>query len=269
MGYKGWISNLIRSTGLIYRVDTIRYYFIKLLSAKANRAFRKQNPCVLIPPDYLMYESFRLNYSKYYFGGLNAAQWLVQILSRYVDLNNKKILDWGCGPGRIIRHLPAVARYNCEYYGTDSNQLSIDWCKKSLPGITFSLNSNKAHLPFTDGFMDIIYGISVFTHLSGRKHYEWHNELTRILKPGGIMLFTTQGDNFRSKLTAEEIGKFNNGQIVTRSGTKEGHRTYSAFQPVSFMHTLFREDEIIEHIVTVPEKGKWPSQDVWIIRKKL
>lgn len=86
------------------------------------------------------------------------------------------------------------------------------------------------------------------------------------MKPQGIMFMTTLVDNFKIKLTRSGLGKYNNGDLVTRGNVKEGHRTFSAFQPKEFMKMLFSNAEILEHIETKPEKGGWLPQDVWIIR---
>ena len=268
MAAKGRVSNLLRSTGLIYQADRLRYYMQKMMNLKENNDFRLKNPGVPMPPDYLLYESFQLNYHKYFYEGYNTALWIVSLLNRYTELRNKKILDWGCGPGRIIRHLPNMTGNSCEYFATDYNSLSIEWCKTNLTGIKFNHNTNEARLPYCDNYIDIVFGISVFTHLSEGMHHNWYSELSRILKRGGVMFFTTQGKNFTVKLTKDELKKFDNGDLVVRSGAPEGHRTYSAFQPAYFMKRLLINDEILEHIVPDPEKGRWLPQDIWIVRKK-
>lgn len=119
--------------------------------------------------------------------------------------------------------------------------------------------------------MDIIYGLSIFTHLSEKSHYDWGGELKRISKPGGILFLTTQGNNFKVKLNSSELTKFNDGQIVVRGEVKEGHRTFSAFHPPAFIKQLFHslDLEILEHIERKPpESNGWLPQDIWIIRKK-
>jgi cyclopropane fatty-acyl-phospholipid synthase-like methyltransferase len=163
--------------------------------------------------------------------------------------------------------LPAVIGNGCEYFGTDSNEKSIRWCSENLLGIQFNKNTLKAKLPYEDGFIDVIYGISVFTHLSEKQHYQWYSELYRILKPNGIMFLTTQGDNFKVKLTALERKEYEENKLIVRGNTKEGHRTFSAFHPPEFMAGLFSNAEILEHIKIKPGEGKWLPQDIWIIRK--
>ncbi len=261
------ISKLLRRTGLLYGSDRVRFYLELFKNRKINRKFKKDNPAIALPPDYLIYESFRINYYKYYTESINAAKWLCGYFSQYMKLEKRKILDWGCGPGRIIRHLPQLIGNDCEFYGTDYNSKSIEWCSKNLPGIHFGKNSLAPGLPYPDGYFDIIYGLSIFTHLSEQMHSEWYKELYRILKPRGIMLLTTQGDNYKIKLTPGELVQYNNGDLVVRGHVKEGHRTFSAFQPEQYMRKLFSNIEILDHIETLPEKGRWLPQDVWILKK--
>ncbi len=265
---RGQISNALRQLGLIYFTDWVRYYMERHNNRKINNDFKKSNPDVKLPPDYLIYESFQLNYKKYYTESIGTAQWIANYLEKHIDLHNKKILDWGCGPGRVIRHLPSVIGNGCEYYGTDYNEQSIEWCSKNLPDIKFNKNSLEAKLPYADDFFDVIYGISIFTHLSEPLHFDWYSELFRILKPNGIMFLTTQGDNFKVKLTDSEVLKYNNGALIIRGNVKEGHRTFSAFHPTAFMKKLFHNVEILEHVAPKPENEKWVPQDIWIIKKK-
>lgn len=265
---KGRITNILRQLGLIQSIDWLRFQFLKFKNRKANSYFKDNNPDVKLPPDYLMYESFQINYDKYYNGGKKMAAWLATHFEKHIKLENKRILDWGCGPGRIIRHMPKIINNNCEFFGTDYNKKSIDWCSKNLSGISFNKNELKASLPYKDNTMDVIYGISIFTHLSEQMHYEWFNELHRVLKPNGILLLSLHGDNFKSKLTDEELQKYNEGKLVVRSTANEGHRTYAAFHPNAFTEVLFKEVEILEHIIQTSTNTSWVPQDIWIVKKK-
>lgn len=264
---RGQISHLLRSFGLIYFTDWLRFFIEKNKNKQDNKAFKAQNPDIVLPPDYMMYESFQMNYKKYFTDSIETAKWLKGHFEKYVELKNIKVLDWGCGPGRIIRHLPQVMGESNEYYGTDYNPKTVDWCRENLKGIHFNQNSIEAKLPYDDNSFDVIYGISIFTHLSKQMHYDWYKELLRVLKPNGIMLQTSHGDNFKVKLTDSEVETYNNNQLVVRGKVKEGHRTFTAFHPNEFMHELFQGAEIMEHVVIPYEAGKLPQQDIWIVRK--
>jgi SAM-dependent methyltransferase len=264
---RGSFSAILRKLRILYFSDWLHYVFQKIKFRSANNEFKRNHPDIKLPPDYMLYESFQLNYGKYYFDGIDSAQWLVGHLSKYKNLVNLNILDWGCGPGRIIRHLPDFAGLGCEFYGTDYNQETIDWCRENLEGLHFNKNQLEARLPYNDNFFDFIYGISVFTHLSEEKHFEWAAELFRVLKPGGILFVTTQGRNFLAKLTGREKEAFEQGEVIVRGEVKEGHRTYSAFHPAGFMRRLFAGAEILEHIEEAPGVGKGIPQDIWIVKK--
>lgn len=263
---KGAISNILRSLRILYVADTVRFWIYRLKNSASNNEFLQQNPEVRLPPDYLMYEAFRLNYRLYYNGGKQTAQWLAGIIERYCPLENKRILDWGCGPGRVIRHMPAIAGQSSELYGTDYNQESIRWCSQNLPGIQFSVNTLSPALAFKANYFDVIYGLSIITHLSEAMHYGWYTELYRVLRPGGILILSSQGDNFTGKLTKNELETYVQGKLVVRGKVKEGHRTYSAFHPAGFMRRLFKNATILEHITREPE-GDYLPQDLWIVQK--
>lgn len=220
-----------------------------------------------LPPDYLMYESFQLDYKKYYEDSRQTAIWLKNHFAKYIQLEQKRVLDWGCGPARIVRHLPEVINNGCSFYGTDYNEKSIAWCSSNIPDVSFNLNKLEAKLPYEADFFDVIYGISIFTHLAEAMHYDWFKELYRVLRPGGILFLTTQGANFKVKLDGSEKARFEDGKLVVRGKVKEGHRTFSAFQPKEFMLQLFSEMKVLEHIELDYDKGKVVPQDIWIVRK--
>ncbi|MBN1819774.1 MAG: methyltransferase domain-containing protein [Prolixibacteraceae bacterium] len=265
---RGKISNILRALHILYLIDWLHFRYEKIKYRKTNNFFCEQNPEVKLPPDYLLYESYQLNYKKYFTDGVESAQWLVDHLSKHVTLEGLKILDWGCGPGRLVRHLPLLTE-SCEFYGSDYNQKSIEWCKDNLSEISFNLNPLNAELPYPDNFFDIIYGYSVLTHLSEEKHREWYAELFRVLKPGGILFLTAQGKHYRIKLTEKEKKIFDLGDLVVRGKVKEGHRTYSAFHPESYMLKLFTKAEVLEHIEPEPVSGRGIPQDIWIIKKTM
>ena len=264
---KGQISNILRKIRLLYPLDKLRYRLMQNHNLKDNQKFIVENSNISLPPDYLMYESFQMNYQKYYFGGRETAEWIFSQIQNHISLNGGKILDWGCGPGRIIRHMHAISKNQCKFYGTDYNEKSIQWCRDNINNIKFNLNDLEAKLPYEDDFFDAIYGISILTHLSKEMHFKWFNELKRVLKPEGIMLITTHGENFKTKLSIKENKKFDNGELVVRGDVKEGHRTYCTFHPDKFLKSLFKEVEIIDKIIISKKNKSYIPQDRWILKK--
>ena len=264
---KSFISGILRKTHLLHLTDRLSFLYQKIRNHESNRAFRKENPGVVLPPDYLIYESFQLDYRKYYTDSLETARWLKDLLGKHISLYNVNILDWGCGPARIVRHLPTVIGNACFYYGTDYNPRTIQWCRDHIKGVNFSQNRLSPRLEFNNEFFHVIYGISIFTHLSEPMHKAWMKELSRILSAGGILMLTTPGEAFRVKLTKPELERFDQGKLGIRGKVTEGHRIYSAFQPENYMKALFGDLEILEFIKG-SNSGNRPQQDIWIVRKK-
>ncbi|NLK15041.1 MAG: class I SAM-dependent methyltransferase [Bacteroidales bacterium] len=259
-------SSIIRKAGLIRLADKIRYYILLIRTSKQRRDFKRINPDVILPPPYFLYETFNLNYFSFYDKSIETAKWLISFFEKYKKLENVNILDWGCGPGRVIRHLPSFIDSSCKCYGTDYNKKYIKWCKDHIHNVTFTTNQLQPPLEYLSNFFDIAYGISIFTHLSEEMHHAWFNELMRVLKPGGMLFLTLHGSAFSEKLTDEEKKQFDNGGLVVRGTTKEGHRTFAAFQSEAFVKRLIGENTVLEHVAGKVVDGK-PQQDVWIIQK--
>ena len=119
-----------------------------------------------VPP-----ESLCLVYAESVKDFLESGQRLVksmrQILkeSGFVFEPGSRILDFGCGAGRMIRWLKDVASL-CEVWGVDIRMESILWCQQNLsPPFKFATITTTPHLPFEDRTFDLICAGSVFTHI--------------------------------------------------------------------------------------------------------
>lgn len=102
-----------------------------------------------------------------------------------------RILDFGCGCGRLTRYLGRSERYRT--IGTDINQDHVDWCTANLPRVTSLRNDVAPPLPLPDNSIDFAYSLSVFSHLPERAALAWLNDLARVLAPGGLLIITTHG----------------------------------------------------------------------------
>ena len=132
------------------------------------------------------------------------------LLRRDIDIRNlSAVLDFGCGCGRVIRHLRSKTR--AELFGTDQSAKLITWCRPNLPFATFGINRLEPPLDYPDGKFDFIYALSVFTHLPARLQAMWMDEFRRVLRFGGHLLLSTHGEHQLHGLTDEEKAMFHNG----------------------------------------------------------
>jgi SAM-dependent methyltransferase len=105
---------------------------------------------------------------------------------------HSRVLDFGCGCGRVLVYFKDAAR--CEMVGSDIDGEAIAWCKENLSHLgTFINNGAMPPLPLADSAIDFVYSVSVFTHLPEKMQNAWLRELHRVVKPGGFLLLTTRG----------------------------------------------------------------------------
>ena len=103
--------------------------------------------------------------------------------------DHARILDWGCGCGRVARHMPPRPS---AVHGCDIDADNVAWCAAHLPG-SFAVSTLRPPLPYEDGAFDLIYGVSVFTHFRPKLEALWLAELQRVAAPGAILLMTIHG----------------------------------------------------------------------------
>jgi SAM-dependent methyltransferase len=115
------------------------------------------------------------------------------------------ILDFGCGCGRVVRAIGKLYP-GCRLYGTDIDEEAITWLQKNYGHLgAFAVSPHKPPTPFSDNQFDLIYGVSVFTHLPEDMQFEWLAELARITKPGGYLLLTTHGEKHWGRMRGEDL----------------------------------------------------------------
>lgn len=119
-----------------------------------------------------------------------------------------RVLDVGCGAGRLCTGLLETRLPFRKYVGVDVIPQSVDWCLANLaqpPRIDFvRLDIHNARynptgaikmdhdfkLPFADASFEIIYAWSLFTHLLLDDSCTYLREFARLLAPGGRIWFT-------------------------------------------------------------------------------
>ena len=184
-----------------------------------------------------------------------------------MNLQDKSILDWGCGPGRTLIHL-ADLNPKMNIFGTDYNEKYVQWCTNNITRVTVTKNELTPPLSYSSETFHAIYGISIFTHLSLEMHHAWMTELHRVLVDEGLLLLTTHGEASKRLLHSKQIEQFNKGKLVTQKYKVEGNRLYAAYQPKVFFENLATSSgfQIIQH-TEGKIVNKKIQQDIWLLKR--
>lgn len=231
-----------------------------------NLRFRREHPGYPVPPRLLMFDAHRhMDFALYRSSGEEHARLYADLFARHRRLDaSTQILEWGCGTARILRHLGGALGAPVRLFGTDYNPDMIRWCQRHLPGITFAGNGLQPPLPFAAGMFDIAYCRSVLTHLSVENIDAWIAELRRVVKPGGLISFSAQGDSCLPKMSPAERAQYQAGEPVTRSVEEEGKKYFTAFHPPAFIRRRWiAPATLLEAMLFTGPNG---SQDVWLLR---
>jgi ubiquinone/menaquinone biosynthesis C-methylase UbiE len=81
-----------------------------------------------------------------------------------------------------------------ELWGVDINAERIAWAQQHLAAFRFVTTTTAPHLPFEDNYFDLVYCLSVFTHISELAD-AWFLELLRVLQPGGHVYLTIHDEH--------------------------------------------------------------------------
>lgn len=104
---------------------------------------------------------------------------------------NSKILDVGCGRGRVAAHVSRLTGAHVYGINIDRTQIENAQNNATLTGLphklTFSVNNFNDPLPFPDEHFDGLYQVQVLTYAKDKEAL--FAEMFRVLKPGAKLSF--------------------------------------------------------------------------------
>lgn len=157
-----------------------------------------------------------------------------------------RVLDVGCGIGRMAVPLTGYLTDGGEYHGFDIVKRGVEWCQANVtpryPNFHFLHSDvrNKFYNPsgvyeassyrfrYGDASFDFVFLTSVFTHMFPADMDNYTREISRVLKPGGTCLVTMFLLNEESKSLIEKASSTQNfvyqlaGCVTTDPTNPEG-----------------------------------------------
>jgi SAM-dependent methyltransferase len=178
------------------------------------------------------------------------------------------ILDFGCGCGRLARwwsEVPGPTIHGCDY-----NPDLVEWCAANLTFMRTAVNRLEPPLPYGAERFDLVYALSVFTHMSEELQDRWLAELRRVLRPGGLLFFTVSGDAYAEKLSPEDRVRYGHANLVTHFTDVEGSNLCAAYHPPAYVRThMVDRLELVAEVPGGRGSGAAMLQDGYLVRRPL
>ncbi len=135
------------------------------------------------------------NLFRYVSNGFTIAAQLEQALQTYFGTHLRdysRICDWGVGCGRVAQMVHYIAPES-DLIGLDFVSDNASWCTNNLPFGRYEATGLYPPTSLQPESIDLLYGISVFTHLNREAFSAWIEELARVLRRGGVAMVTING----------------------------------------------------------------------------
>jgi SAM-dependent methyltransferase len=102
----------------------------------------------------------------------------------------KKVLDIGCQSGGFCGKLLELGH---EAFGLEIVPEMVENARRNYPTIPFVVGDSEQHIPFPDGFFDVVWAGDVIEHI---RHTDvFVNEVNRVLHGGGHFIVSTPMHN--------------------------------------------------------------------------
>jgi SAM-dependent methyltransferase len=178
----------------------------------------------------------------------------------------ESVLDFGCGCGRVLRHWSHPP--DTQVHGSDFNPYMIEWCGSSLPFARFTVNGVAPPLDHEDGALDLVYAVSVFTHLLEPLQLPWLRELARVVRPGGHLLLSLNGPKqAEALLEGEELDRFKAGELGQLWPERTGTNACTVFHPERYRREGFAGAAALEIVDERVDAVCNAGQDFLLLRR--
>lgn len=188
-----------------------------------------------------------------------------------------RVLDFGCGWGRILRFFLKDASLS-NLYGVELLDELTQACRQTFDSENFHTIKNDGSIPHPDSSFDVVFANSVFSHLDEELNLHWVKEIHRVLKDDGVAVLTIiDQKKYTNMLTTNKDWMVSLGanSSETRQSLSEGELVWKntnrknelegyglAFVPVSWVLKNW------SHLFQLQEARDNYSQCVLVLKKQ-
>ena len=180
-------------------------------------------------------------------------------------LKTQSVLEFASGHGRFTRHL-VKALGASRVVANDVVVDSVEFSRKTFgvegfvsPSVPEQVQWDKKH--------DLVFVLSLFTHLPASTWSRWLKCIYDMVAPGGVLVFTTHGAEavFKQNVTLDENGYF--FVASSESNAIDGQEYGTTFTSEAFVRARIAETLPEARLLKVAERQFWHHQDAIVIEK--
>jgi ubiquinone/menaquinone biosynthesis C-methylase UbiE len=194
------------------------------------------------------YDSFAKKFSQ-----TRQSGWPEFELLRPLVKRGERVLDLGCGNGRLRIFLNDCGIKEGEYFGFDASEELLKIARELNPRDHFFHGNFGKKLPFGANQFDVVAAVASFHHLLSKKEQIlFFDETFRIMKPNGKLFLTTWKlpkkyfwKNFGKKNWNIPFGKEQHPRTYRKTSIKELTRLAKKSGFTIKSCTLFREKNFV------------------------
>jgi SAM-dependent methyltransferase len=193
---------------------------------------------------------------------------------QWIPEHVERLLDLGCSAGHDTCWFSRKAG---TAYGLDYSQEAIEEAQRHYPDLKF-VQGSAISLPFEDNYFDVVTFIEVLEHLPLRDEVPAIKEIHRVLKPGGILIFSTPHkglfyflDPLDAKFKLYRLQKMLTGTkkyddaFAGFYGGLKGHKHYTLSEVKKLLAGGFQIEHIYRNSLLLHPLSTW----LFLISKKI
>lgn len=207
---------------------------------------------------------------KYYFyDGVSSAKKLQNLLVSKLGLkltSDTSLLEFASGYGCVTRHLVKELA-PIKIVSCDIHEAACTFLDSAIGVKTILSATNPEDLNVENNSFDVVFALSFFSHMPDHSWGRWLKSLYGKVKPGGYLIFTTQGMASR---------KYYKNPIISDNGIWFTPNSEQKDLDVADYGNTIVTTEYVEKAVGnilhqkifhLVEAGWWEHQDLYVVRK--